>query len=311
MNYLLYAFFDPDGKIDFHVLESLRKYSKFFKVVFISNKILSLYEKKKIDFVEHIIESEHKEKDFGSWKLGIKYIKNKKVKNLALTNDSIIGPLNNLSKIITNMEKKDCDFWGISSAGKNNDFHIQSYFLFLKENVLNSQIFKNFFNQIKRVESKAELVKLYEVGLTQKFLESGFKCNSLLSHSDKDIHSSEQSILLIIKKKLPFLKVKNIVSNPFRIKRMVRVLNNLKDKQKYFNYIQRVNKSNDLSHLFYILPQFKHFLISPKIIFFRAKFIKNNKYWRFYIKLLGFFVFFIIIPVKSNFEKTYRSNRNY
>ena len=30
MNYLIYAFYDRDGCIDFHVLNSLHKYSKYF-----------------------------------------------------------------------------------------------------------------------------------------------------------------------------------------------------------------------------------------------------------------------------------------
>ena len=82
MNYLIYAFYDRDGFIDFHVLNSLRKYIKCFKVIFVSNILLTETQKKKIFFVDHIIEDEHDEKDFGSWKIGLNYLKNKKVNNL-------------------------------------------------------------------------------------------------------------------------------------------------------------------------------------------------------------------------------------
>ena len=55
-----------------------------------SNIKLTKNEKKKISFVDHIIENEHEEKDFGSWKIGLDYLKQKEVHNLVLTNDGNI-----------------------------------------------------------------------------------------------------------------------------------------------------------------------------------------------------------------------------
>ena len=78
MDYLIYAFYDRDGFIDFHVLDSLLRYTKHFNIIFVSNVHLSENEKKKISFVDHIIVDDHEEKDFGSWKIGIEYIKKKK-----------------------------------------------------------------------------------------------------------------------------------------------------------------------------------------------------------------------------------------
>ena len=136
MNYLIYAFYDRDGFIDFHVLNSLREYIKFFKVIFVSNILLTETQKKKISFVDHIIEDEHEEKDFGSWKIGLNYLKNKKVNNLILTNDSIVGPYFEIPEILNNMNKIRIDFWGISSAGQGKNFHIQSYFLCFNKHII-------------------------------------------------------------------------------------------------------------------------------------------------------------------------------
>ena len=99
MNYLIYAFYDRDGCIDFHVLNSLHKYSKYFSIIFVSNIKLTENEKRKISFVDHIIEDEHEEKDFGSWKIGLDYLKKKKVHNLVLTNDSIVGPYFKITEV--------------------------------------------------------------------------------------------------------------------------------------------------------------------------------------------------------------------
>ena len=143
MNYLIYAFYDRDGIIDFHVVDSLLKYNKFFKIIFVSNIKLGRLQKSKISFVTKIIENVVDEKDFGCWKVGINFLNKKKVKNLILTNDSVIGPYIDTSKIIPKMDKND--FWGITSAGQGENYHIQSYFLFFKSNVIKNCVFKSFF----------------------------------------------------------------------------------------------------------------------------------------------------------------------
>ena len=48
-NYLIYAFYDRMGIIDFRIIESLKKYSQFFTIIFVSN--ISIKKKnKKISF---------------------------------------------------------------------------------------------------------------------------------------------------------------------------------------------------------------------------------------------------------------------
>ena len=79
-NYLIYAFYDRMGIIDFHIIESLKKYSQFFTIIFVSNISIKKKEQKKISFVEKIIVNEHDEMDFGSWKVGLEFIKKKKKK---------------------------------------------------------------------------------------------------------------------------------------------------------------------------------------------------------------------------------------
>ena len=49
--------------------------------------------------------------------------------------------------------------------------------------------------------------------------------------------------------KTSFFKVKNIVSNPYRLKRMNKVFEILRPKYKYINYIKRVNNNDSLIHL--------------------------------------------------------------
>lgn len=311
MDYLIYAFYDRDGFIDFHVLDSLRRYIKYFKVIFVSNISLSKSEKKKISFVDHIIVDEHEEKDFGSWKIGINYLKRKKVHNLLLTNDSIVGPYLKIPEIVNKIKNSKIDFWGISSAGSDKNFHIQSYFLYFRESVIRNLKFKMFFKNIKKVSSKSMLVELYEIGLTQMLLAQGFKCETYLSGSRKDIHSDEKCIKFFLDGSLPVFKVKNFVSNPYRLKKVNKIFELLKEKSKYIKYIKRVNRFDNIDHLNFVLPQFKYYFISKKFLLFRAKVVSKNKFWRFYVKFCGIFIFFLIFPIKCNLDRLYISNKNY
>ena len=308
-DYLIFAFYDRMGILDFHVTESLRKYSSQFSIVFVSDCKIKSKEKKKIDFVEKIIFKEHNEMDFGSWKLGLNFLKNKNVENLLLVNDSIIGPFIDIRKILDSMKNKKVDFWGISSAGAGAEFHIQSYFLYFKKKCLKSKFFRNFFLNIKKQKSKADLVKHYEIGLTQGLISNGMKTGSYLGHFNKDINSNENCINLFLENKLPFFKVKNFVSNPYRLKNMYKIFEKL-NKKKYFGYIKRINNSKNFQHLYYKVPQFKKILISKKFIIIRSKIVYENRIWRFYVKFLGIYIFFFLIPLISN-KNTYKSDSNY
>ncbi len=310
-NYLIYAFFDRMGIIDFHVIDALKNYNSFFSIVFVSNVKIHKDELKKISFVEKIIINEHKEMDFGSWKLGLNFLQKKKKENILLVNDSTIGPMDGIKAILKKMEHKKCDFWGITSAGCGKNFHIQSYFLFIKSKCIENIFFKDFFSNIEKQKSKSELVKKYEIGLTQGLISKGMKYSVLLPNFKRDIHSQEDCINLFLQKALPFFKVKNIVSNPFRIRKIERVFTLMKPRNKYLQYVKRTNKSNSLIHLNFLIPQFKKEIFSRKFIYIRSKIISKNRYWRFYIKLFGVYIFFFLLPIIKNLNKLYKSDFNY
>ncbi len=308
-NYLIFAFYDRMGILDFHIIESLKKYSSLFSIIFVSDCKIRNEDKKKIDFVEKIISKEHNEMDFGSWKLGLNFLRNKKVENLLLVNDSIVGPFIDIKEIVDKMKDKKVDFWGITSAGSKSEFHIQSYFMFFKRKCIKSLFFRNFFSNIKKQKSKADLVKKYEIGLTQGLISNGMKAGSYSGHFTRDVHSNEHCINLFLENKLPFFKVKNFISNPYRIKNVHRIFE-LLNKKKYLEYIKRVNNSENLKHLFYKVPQFKKIFFSKKFIFIRSKIVYENRIWRFYVKFLGIYIFFFFIPLISN-KNTYKSDLNY
>ena len=305
---LVFAFHDRHNYIDIHVIKYLdRIRNSFEKIIFVSDQPLKKKELQKIKFVDEYIHKNHDEKDFGSWKLGINRIIIKNFDELFLTNDSIIGPLINIEKVLHRMDQKKIDFWGISSAGKDNLFHLQSYFLCFKKKCFKSKVFKDFFTNIKKLESKGELVQKYEIGLTQILINSGFKCSHFIRHNDKDIFSSTKSYKLYKNNDLPFIKVKVLVSNPVRLPNVNQLLRYIEYRKDIITYIKRINENSDISHLFFKFPLFNFYILSKKFILLRAKITHSQRWWRFYIKFLGVYVFFLILPLKKKKTALYNT----
>ena len=182
------AHFDKKNIIDDYVLFYVEELKKVCSdVIFVSCCDLSQEELGKLDC--HKIAKQHNEYDFGSYKRGFLYAKEKNLlencDELVFVNDSCYGPFKPLEKIFSNMENNTCDFWGMTKnkyafkvvKNRTKDCyipHVQSYFLVLKKNVFNSRIFEEFINSVKEEENKNSIIEKYEIGLTTTLEDAGF-----------------------------------------------------------------------------------------------------------------------------------------
>ena len=101
------------------------------------------------------------------------------------------------------MKNKKCDFWGITSAGElGKRFPSSKLFFVFKKKCIQSAFFPTIFSKVKRLKSKSELVKQYEIGFnTGSYFQMECICKALLSNFKRDIHSQEECINLFYKKK--------------------------------------------------------------------------------------------------------------
>lgn len=192
---VVFAHYDKNNKIDDYVayyLKSLKEAG--CEVVFVSCCELDNSEIEKVkDYVIHSICEKHDEYDFGSYKRGFLYLKNflNVYDELVFANDSCYGPIYPISEVFANMEKEDCDFWGIT---KNNfgykksigHFfvkrpHIQSYFVAFRKNVFTSKDFFKFMTSIVHQDNKKLVISNYEIGLTEFLLEKGYQYKVLVN----------------------------------------------------------------------------------------------------------------------------------
>lgn len=121
--------------------------------------------------------------DFFAWKFGMDLVDNvSEVDSLLLVNDSVIGPFNDLSEIFAQMSVV-YDFWGLTE-NLEHKYHIQSYFLCANKKVLKSKQWKSFWQSLQLYEKKIDIVRNYEIKLTQTLLKNkDIKIGAWVAHT--------------------------------------------------------------------------------------------------------------------------------
>lgn len=281
----IFASYDKLNQIPDYVVYYLKELKKVSDTIFVSDNEFSQDELEKIkDLTIHQICNRHGEYDFGSYKRGYIYAKDNnlftKYSDLILCNDSCFGPFYPLADIIEKMNAKKCDFWGMFKHLENGGIseHIQSYFVYLKNNVVLSEIFDTFMKSITQQNSKSEIIHKYEVGLSQILIKNGYSCRGLFNNNFNEIHS--KNALNLIKEGFPFLKRSLFIKKYFYEKAYCRKIYKWKDAiakvcpdydtNKTEQYlIDQIGKKSYWNYLwglrFYYLFNWKRFFYQKKI----------------------------------------------
>lgn len=214
----VFASYDKYNIVNDYVIYYLKELNKVADIVFVADNTLGKTELEKIrPLILHLITEKHGGYDFGSYKRGYFWAERNGLldnyEQLIFCNDSVFGPFHPLKPIFSEMGKNGkADFWGIFMVDTSNKvecnirdkIHAQSYFIVFNRNVATSKKLKDFMNNIVKLKNKNDIVKEYEIGLSQTLIHEGFRCASYMSSLDNDPH--RKSALKIIQKGFPFLK---------------------------------------------------------------------------------------------------------
>lgn len=207
----LFAGFDAKGEIAEYVVCYLKALARIADVYYWGDFDASKSEKAKIaPFCKAVYCEKHGKYDFGSWQELIQKIGRAKIAaydEVILANDSCYGPLFDLKKLFAEMGKRDCDFWGLSAA-YNNHVHLQSYFIVLKNQVLQSDVLYDFFAKVKPEANYCDVCEAYEDRFTYTLSKAGFKFCSYINYGDMANHPYVDIESAIKNRQFPFLKVK-------------------------------------------------------------------------------------------------------
>ena len=149
----------------------------------------------------------HGEYDFGSYKRAYLYAKKQNILGnydfLYLVNDSVYGPLKDITEYLNKMENMQTDAFGLVCNPHPEHPHIQSWFIGCTRKVFLTDWFDKFICSIKRQSDKGTVTKLYEQGFSKLVLDHGLKWNCLYSVSGRKIYNNVKSLY---QQGLPFIK---------------------------------------------------------------------------------------------------------
>lgn len=223
---MIYFFYDKDGIVDDYVPYFLEKFKPYCEeICTVVNGTVTDESKKKLEKYSNVVfERENIGFDSGAYKYGIKhygYEKLKEYDELILANFTMFGPIYSPQEIFDTMEKRDCDFWGITKhpsnehyfAGVKIDEHVQSYFIVYKKNILCSKDFEDYWNTLQTATTYEEAIAFHELRTTKFFEERGYKSDTFINLekylSEIKNKAYYYSILQQVKEdRMPFIKRK-------------------------------------------------------------------------------------------------------
>lgn len=213
----LFAGYDADGIIDQSVIDYVAELSKYSDVYYLADSIVSDEELQKLKpFTKAAWAFRHGAYDFGSYsKLAINLVGWEVIESydeLILANDSCYI-IDSLSSTFNKMDSKKCDWWGMqatkglsktkekpSNCFKENisiddiknsylhdyeqeslyDFHIGSYFIVFRKNVLAGKELKGLLENVHKESNKLNIIRKYEIGLTRLLINSGYNFDTFI-----------------------------------------------------------------------------------------------------------------------------------
>ena len=252
--------FDPDGIVDdyiIYLLDDLKKNVSRLAVV-CNGKMLqdSVAELKK--HVDDVFIRENDGFDAAAFKDALTNLIGwnavRKYDELVLVNDSCFGPLFPLEEVFDEMSEKDCDYWAITRNGsmrKSYDDvdanlwpeHIHPYFWVIRSNMLKSEDFKRFWDELDNPETWEEAVARYEMRILPFFSALGYKdstyvdCDAFLASPPKKNYAYAvfDTYRLVAKHECPFVKRKAFTVSAIEMMRY----NSAETARKTLDYISK------------------------------------------------------------------------
>lgn len=216
----VFASFSKNGRIsrnDISLLSGLREICDY--IIYVADSPLFRDEINRLrEYCECCICTRHQEYDFGSYKLGIRYLRDNNIVNeadtLVILNNSCYGPIYPFSLVAKRMESAGVDFYGLSTS-HFPEKHIQSFMYFFNHRVFASSEFNSFFESVKKELTPSHVIMNYEVKLTGVLERAGFTYETFIQKDwaceiGRSPVPTDSSVELIQNYSYPLAKVKMI-----------------------------------------------------------------------------------------------------
>lgn len=217
----LFSFFDNQGIVDDYIIYLLKSIKKYCSEIHcIANGLLITQSINKLETICNTV-TQRENNGFDAWGYRtlinqIGYDKLCEYDEILCFNHTCFGPIFSLESIFNKMENQDCDFWGlyfIKAPQKEiykQGIYIPSYFVTYRKSLVKNESFREFWNNLPKLETYNDAVKLYEQSQMQYFVNNGFSVKVAFDFSEYQKDSQwwflEKQSEMLIEDKLPLLK---------------------------------------------------------------------------------------------------------
>ncbi len=204
----LFAAYDAQGIIGPSLIFHVRSLSEYGDVVVVMDNDSNSQEICRLQpHAVHVEAERHGEYDFGSykraWIWSMEHLDMDGYDYCYLVNDSVLGPLEEIGPLLTEMEGLGTEAFGPVINNHRREPHIQSWFVGMGRKVFLSKWFGDFIISVTHQEDMSKIYSLYEIGLTGLMEKHGIKCGALFFLKGKSIYNSVRKIYM---QGLPFIK---------------------------------------------------------------------------------------------------------
>lgn len=211
---VLFVTYHPHGLISDHVSSYIRQLKRIGCSVILIKVVDDLQHELSdslIPEVDAAMVRKNSGFDFGAWAHGLRLFPEVlEGSTLWIVNDSMFGPARPelFDAIGDRIRKSDADLVGLIESYEKTH-HYQSFFLVFKNLPKNARQIRQYWQNVRNLDDKYDVICEYELALTRDFLRRGLDCralfpaNSLSLGRNPSIHGWEN----LLDRGFPFLKV--------------------------------------------------------------------------------------------------------
>ncbi|MCM1143814.1 MAG: rhamnan synthesis F family protein [Blautia sp.] len=255
----IFLFRDEEGIVDDYVKYLLNDISQDLEELYIvvNGALTEAGQKCFEKYTKNIVIREDKGYDVAGWQDVILnfcgFEKILKYDELILFNDSFFGPIYPFTEVFCVMDKKEVDFWGLSSHGAacgngvcpygDRPRYLQTYFLGFRRKLVSSKAFQYFWETLPIFENFADVGEGFGCTFTKGFENLGYQWEAYSDTSDmesKDIHKNMSfhtfhPLEMVANRKFPVIKRKAFITE----RKVVLRYNYGDELRKTLEYVQK------------------------------------------------------------------------
>nr|MBQ0091031.1 hypothetical protein [Candidatus Enterousia merdequi] len=273
----LFAAYDKDGIVDNALLYYLRQLSILGDIIIYMDNDSPESELDKLKkYTIASFAKRHGEYDFGSYKRAYLYAKELNIlKNydfIYLVNDSVFGPMFNISKLLNQMESKKTDAVGLIESKHKTHRFMESWFIMLNQKIFLSNWFNKFLSSVQKENDKSIITVKYEHGLTKIIEQNKCSWDCIYSVYGRKTYNKPKQLF---KQGCPFIKKVSFIRHNGSIGNQIKYIFHHSDKDAVQNIIITANRLYGEKYMKWFLTYNPIKIFWRNITYFKTK-IQNG-----------------------------------